>query len=125
MADNYIMVEGNRIDLTEDQVETLKNALNKNKDDNDKNQETIKSPFDRVDSNEVYYCIAIDGGIARLYEKHLHSDDCIYQIANYCTNKNLIQQQADCETLNRLLWRFTYQHGWNEDLWEDNSKKSI
>lgn len=120
MAYNYIMVEGNRIDLTEEQVETLKNALNENKDD-DKSK--MKSPFDRVDSYESYYCVTMDGGIEALYEEHSQFDDRAYQIANYCTDKNLIQQQVYRETLNRLLWRFTYQNGWSDDLWEDNDKR--
>ena len=44
-----------------------------------------------------------------------------HNIANYCTDKDLMHQRALHENLNRLLWRYSMQHqgdkiDWSNDL---------
>ena len=47
-------------------------------------------------------------------ELEVENDDChcngLYNIANYCTDKKIMQQRAIYETLNRLLWRYSMEH---------------
>ena len=49
-----------------------------------------------------------------------------HNIANYCTDKVLMEQRALHETLNRLLWRYSMQHDGDEidwsDRWQDKYK---
>lgn len=68
-----------------------------------------KSPFARV-SDKIYYSIFTDGGLVISKDRGNMSDGRLYQAANYCTDRDLIQQQAYRETLNRLLWRWQYEH---------------
>lgn len=68
-----------------------------------------KSPFARV-SDKIYYSIFTDGGLVISKDRGDMSDGRLYEAANYCTDRDLIQQQAWRETLNRLLWRWQYEH---------------
>ena len=45
--ENYIMLEGNKIPLTDEQVKMLR--------DSKKPEKIEKSPFERVDSNSTYF----------------------------------------------------------------------
>lgn len=72
--------------------------------------EKKKNPFERAASGNSYYHITAQSIIYPSYEDKPEIDDLRYSIANYCTDRNLIQQQAWRETLNRLLWRWQYEN---------------
>ena len=84
-------------------------------------EEAKKSPFDRV-YKESYYFINDDSSISRVYDADFSGANRRYKAANYCTDKDLLQQQAYREALNRLLWRFSLQNGGDEIDWSDCSQ---
>jgi len=70
-----------------------------------------KSSFERVPYGFEYYFVNGEGAV--LAPSHLDSDrdKARYNAANYCTDKSLMEQRALHETLNRLLWRYSEEHG--------------
>ena len=106
--ENYIMLEGNKIPLTDEQVKILR--------DSKKPEKIEKSPFERVDSNSTYFYINDYGIIEEDYDTY-PEDEYRREVANYCTDKSLMIQRALHETLNRLLWRFSMENGEGENLW--------
>lgn len=72
-----------------------------------------KGPFDQQKTGNLYFFIGADGAV-----------DCdsaygseLYAVANYCADKELLKQRALHETLNRLLWRYSEQHGGDRAWW--------
>lgn len=96
--ENYIMINGKRIDLTPEQIETLVGKKE-------------KDPFER--DNEFFY-IDYYGEVERERDDDTSLDVARYIVANYCTDRELMEQRALHETLNRLLWRYSMQHGGRE-----------
>ena len=74
-------------------------------------KEIKTSPFDRVEENEMYYTISAIGKVMSFVDERDSSETELYEVANYCTDIDLLQQQAYRETSNRLLWRFSMQNG--------------
>ena len=106
MNENYLMLDGKRIDLTEEQIKTL--GLDK------------KDYFHGDKSNGFF--IKPNGEIAAISnvidadEKWINQ---LYETANLCTNKELLEQRALHEILNRLLWRFSMQNDGDKIDWDD------
>ncbi len=109
---NYIVINGTKIPLTDEQINTI-NATIKPK---------IENPFARVDKEQEYFCITADGVVYEEIEKCAPFDDGCFKTGNYCTDSNLLKQRALHETLNRLLWRFSMEHGEGKNLWNEYNK---
>lgn len=105
--DNYIMIDGKKIPLTDEQVKMLKGT-----------QEAKKSPFERLKCVERYYFIDAKGNVGRTDEFCADADNDLYGVANYCADKKLMEQRALHETLNRLLWRFSIENREGENKWD-------
>ena len=104
--ENYIVINGRKAELTEEQLKALGIETEK------------KSPFSRKNGQE-YHIINNDGYIWVAKDLSAITDQQRYDIANYCTDKELLQQQAYRETLNRLLWRYSMEHDGNKIDWND------
>ena len=92
---NYICINGKKAELTEEQMKALGIELPK------------VNPFAKHVNNEVdVYFINSMGVIQKAWDIH----NCLYNVANYCTDKSLMEQRALHETLNRLLWRYSMEH---------------
>lgn len=111
---NYICINGKKAELTEEQLKALGIELPK------------RNPFERVVNNTVndfygYYFITSMGSINEAIDHGLQNgnvnDDQRYQVANYCTDRDLIQQRAYYETLNRMLWRYSMEHNGDKINW--------
>lgn len=76
-----------------------------------------KSPFSRVGYGNEYYIIQPSGRVVTNKDTECSVDRDRFRAANYCTDKSLMEQRALHETLNRLLWRYSEEHGgdakWN------------
>jgi len=105
--DNYIMIDGKKIPLTDEQVKMLKDT-----------EEAKKSPFERLKCAERYYFIDAKGDVGSTDDFYADADNDLYSVANYCTDKELMEQRALHETLNRLLWRFSMENGEEENKWD-------
>ena len=106
--ENYLVINGKRVDLTDEQLEKLGLKIEK------------KSPFARVE-NENYFFIDYTGQVDNFNDNQF-IDERLFKIANYCTNKELITARAKEEVLNRLLWRFSMENGGSEIDWSDNEQ---
>lgn len=117
--ENYICINGKKAELTEEQMKALGIELPK------------VNPFARVcnKANDFYsyYYISGDGRVNETvdsgYNNGVGRDDLHYRIANYCTNKAILEQRALHETLNRLLWRYSMEHDGDKINWNNISDK--
>lgn len=107
--ENYIMLEGKKIPLTDEQIEMLRGTKEP--------EEVKKSPFERV-YDRGYYFIQYDGTVEYDFDKGDMGDEYCLAVANYCTDKKMMEQRALHETLNRLLWRFSMENGEGENKWD-------
>ncbi len=69
------------------------------------------SSFDRTGLGDEYWYIDIDGEVELFQDAGEPIDKELHNVANYCTDKKLIEQRAMHEVLNRLLWRYSEEHG--------------
>ena len=104
MSENYIMLNGKRVDLTEEQIEKL-------------GLKVEKDCFERLQNGQRYYYICGSGEVSSLADIGDRNDAKYYNAANYCTDKSLMEQRALHETLSRLLWRFSMQNDGDKIDW--------
>ena len=107
--ENYIVINGKKAELTEEQLKAL-------------GLETETNPFER-EIDKMYYHIDSRGRIDTDLEMDSPYDNGRWEAANYCTDREMLQQQAYRETLNRLLWRYSMEHKGNEINWDDDTEK--
>lgn len=106
---NYLVINGKRVDLTEEQIEKLGLEIKK------------KSPFDRA---EEFWYIYPSGTLGWYTDLGSKMCDEYFNSANYCTDKALLTARAKEEVLSRLLWRFSMENGGDEiDLENTNQAK--
>lgn len=96
--ENYICINGKKAELTEEQMKALGIELPK------------ANPFKRAEKDAKYFSIAQDGTVDWHYEVDDSFDNDCFNVANYCTDKAILEQRALHETLNRLLWRFKMEN---------------
>ena len=111
MAENYIVINGKKAELTPEQLKALGIEVKE------------PSPFDRVNRGDSYFFIPSYGVVNTHEDKNDSYDVYRFGVANYCTDKDLLQQQAYRETLNRLLWRFSMEHGGGNETWNPTTAK--
>ena len=96
--ENYIMLDGKKIPLTDEQVKLIQSDVPE------------KSPFDRADEGKTYYFVDYQFDVERSNEFKTPVDDYTYSSANYCTDKDVMEQHALHMLLNNLLWRYSMTH---------------
>lgn len=114
--DNYICIDGVKVLLNDSQISELRATLEKR--EADKN-----SPFKRQKYGDDYYCITSDGEVNIFPDFALGCDSIHHNIANYCTDKELLKQRALEEILARRLWRYSMEHGGDKIDWSDDQCK--
>lgn len=102
MSENYIVINGKKAELTPEQLKAL--GL----------KSEIKSPFERVKINQSYFFINGAGEIKKAIDINVDADMGRLNAANYCTDREMMEQRVLHETLNRLLWRYSMEHGGRE-----------
>ena len=110
--DNYICINGKKAELTKEQMKALGIELSK-----------AKNPFERQSYENKYYYIQPTGLVVDAPEFHNYFSDNCYGVANYCTDKAIMEQRALHETLNRLLWRYSMEHDGDKVNWNDRNTK--
>lgn len=98
--ENYLVLNGQKIELTPEQYKEVCNAVS-----------LKKSPFDRKERNEAYYYIGENGLVYLCKEQNYCIDILRYGNANYCSDKDLVMNRANYEALERVLWRFSEESG--------------
>ncbi len=105
MSENYIVINGKKIIVTEKQVELLGFK--------------IDNPFMRVAENDRYFCIEFNGAIMPLEDYGGDFDNRRYDNVNYFNDKAFAKQVALHQLLYRKLLKFAYEQGY-EDVAEWN-----
>lgn len=113
MSENYIVINGKKADLTPEQLKALGIEPKTEK----------KNPFDTLPLGKEYCFIADGGYIDYATEYGDELDELRFECANYCTDSDILQQQAYRETLNRLLWRFSMEHDGDKIDWNSGKYK--
>ena len=107
---NYICIDGKKAELTHEQLKALGIEVKE------------KTPFDREERNNVYYYIHETGTVEWQREANDYLDSQQFNVANYCTDKALMEQRALHETLSRLLWRYSMEHDGDKIDWSNKNK---
>lgn len=108
--ENYIVINGKRIDLTKEQIEKLELDVKK------------KSDFNKVEQWGTFYSIDSTGIIKIMTEDNYVGCKLLHYAGNYCANENLMIERAKEEVLNRLLWRFSMENGGDGIDWQDKNQ---
>ena len=114
--DNYICIDGVKVLLNDSQISELRAIFEK--------RETKKnSPFKRQKYGDGYYYISSNGEVNIFTDFALGCDSIHYDLANYCTDKELLKQRALEEILARRLWRYSMEYGGDKIDWGDGQCK--
>lgn len=113
MADNYLILDGKKYELSPELANALRSCVEP--------EPEKKSPFERKE-DEIYFFITEHGEVNFSVEGCYASNSAHYDVANYCTDKALMEQRAMHETLNRLLWRYSEEHGGDEQTWASDGR---
>ena len=104
--DNYIVINGKKAELTKEQLVALGIEIEK------------ENPFE-LKNTDYYYFIGSTGIVIYDYSSDCSLTKLRYNVANFCTDKTLMEQRALHEILNRLLWRYSMEHNGDEMNWLD------
>jgi hypothetical protein len=104
MNNNYAVINGKRIELTEEQVKTLGVEIRKN-------------PFERVDRGENYFYINKYGDVDYYEHDEDFEDDLLSQTANYFNDEFFANQVALHQLLYRKLLKFSYDNDCEDKEW--------
>ena len=94
------------------------NGLKKLKKYDEPAESPGKACFNRVPIYDEYYHIHSTGEVSIDTDQNVKWDKSLYNVGNYCTDKDLMEQRALHEILNRLLWRYSETHGEVDPVWE-------
>lgn len=101
MSENYIVINGKRSELTEEQMKVL-------------GIEVKKNPFDRDgNDNRCYYTI-VGGDVLRRVDINDRTDRMSYNAINYFNDGKFAEQVALYQLLYRKLLKFAYDNGFED-----------
>lgn len=110
MSENYIVINGRRTELTEEQMKYFRIKVRKN-------------PFERVSSDEKYYYAIVSNDLLRRVDINDKTDKMLHDAINYFNDKQFANQVALHQLLYRKLLKFAYDNGY-EDTSEWDGKNS-
>lgn len=109
MSNNYIVINGKKSDLTNEQMELLGIKVRKN-------------PFERVSKNESYYNISDKAHVACYTDVEDEVDQGLYNAVNYFNDLQFAKQVALHQLLYRKLLKFAYDNGCEDTKeWDGNN----
>jgi len=114
MKEVKLIVDGKEYKLTDEQMELFK-LLGASCD----TKEEKYKLFHRVPES-IFFSIHSSGAVFKSKDSLDSYVNELSSVANYCKDKEIMTKRAKQEVLSRLLWRFSFEHGWSDDLWENN-----
>lgn len=109
MSKNYIVINGKKAELTNEQMELLGIKVRNN-------------PFERVSKNESYYNISNKTHVMRFTEGEDETDQGLYNSVNYFNDLQFANQVALHQLLYRKLLKFAYDNGCEDTKeWDGNN----
>ena len=100
MSDDYAVINGKRIKLTDEQVKTL--GIER------------KNPFDRVDGDDRHYYAIVGSDVLRRVDINDRTDRGLYNAINYFNDKTFAKQVSLHQLLYRKLLKFAYDNGFED-----------
>lgn len=97
MSKNYVVINGQKAELTKEQVRLL-------------GFEERNNPFDRVGTGQEYYSFTDFSGVLTYSESNKNLADKNYEIANYFNDREFAEQVTLRQLLYRKLLKFTYDN---------------
>lgn len=105
MSNNYIVINGKRVEITEEQSKTFGfDALL-----------VRKNPFIRVKPGSVYYYLDAENHITEVSEAHDDVDNSLHAVNNYFNDESFANQAALHQLLHRKLLKFAYDNECEDD----------
>lgn len=107
MSNNYAVINGKRIELTDEQVKVL--GIER------------KNPFERVAKDDMYYFISHFADVDGYRQANDREDDSLFNAVNYFNDEAFAKQVALHQLLYRKLLKFAYDNEcedtaeWNEE----------
>lgn len=98
--ENYLMLDGKKYELSPDLIDALRGGT----------LEEDESPFSR-ESGDIYFEMNGMGEVIECVDYGTIWDNSSFAVANYCRDRSLVEQRSLHETLDRLLWRYSAEHG--------------
>ena len=100
MNENYIVINGKKIELTEEQLKQLGIEPEKKR----------KNPFERVAKSEKYCFIDSFNEVRRVSDAMDQCDDMSFECSNYFNEESFANQVALHQLLYRKLLKFAYDN---------------
>lgn len=107
MSENYIVINGKKAELTEEQLKQLEQLGIKLKN----------NPFERVEKGEVYSLVDYNGYATSCVDQRWPCDDDSFDCHNYFNDKMFANQVALHQLLYRKLLKFVYDNGYEDVEW--------
>lgn len=101
MNKNYAVINGKRVELTDEQVKALGVKVRKN-------------PFDRVAKGETYSLVGSYGYAVSCHDDRSTCDNNSFACHNYFNDKDFANQVALHQLLYRKLLKFAYDNGFED-----------
>lgn len=106
MSENYIVINGKKAELTEEQLKVLGIEVETKR----------KNPFERVSEGERYFCTTSNGADGAL-EEHDAFDDDFFENADYFNDDRFAKQVALHQLLYRKLLKYAYDNRCEDVEW--------
>lgn len=108
MSDNYAVINGRRIKLTDEQAKTL--GIER------------KNPFDRVSGDDKHYYTIVGCDVLRRVDINDITDRGLYKAINYFNDKAFAKQVSLHQLLYRKLLKFAYDNECEDTAeWDGNN----
>lgn len=104
MSENYIVINGKRVELTDEQLKALGIEM----------KPTRKNPFEKVVKGFTYYIINRHGDVDAYTQSDDAVDDTLLKCCNYFNDDSIAQQVALHQLLYRKLLKFAYDNGFED-----------
>lgn len=111
MNENYIVINGKKIEMTEEQIKALNLDIELER----------RNPFTRF--NDRYYYIEETGEICMYYDSQDSLDKMLYNNTNYFNDKDFAEQVNLHQLLYRKLLKFAYDNGFEDKAEWDGCNK--
>lgn len=113
MSENYIVINGKKIELTEEQLKQLGIEPEKKR----------KNPLERVAKTEMYCYIDSFNEVHCIADEADQSDDMSFECSNYFNDETFAKQVALHQLLYRKLLKYAYDNECEDTAeWDGNNK---
>lgn len=104
MSNNYAVINGKRVELTDEQVKAISTEI----------VEMKTNPFNRMGLGSYYYVPIYDGTARTFTENNGITDTFMHLNGNYFNDKSFAQQVALHQLLYRKLLKFAWDNGFED-----------